>query len=172
MKVATLNNLNDFLQGIKSNFAKLKHTHELSDITDFSINAIEILKLAYPIGSVYISTSTAPPSELFGFGEWEAIKDTFLLSAGDDYTVGQTGGEAEHTLTIQEMPSHNHRLKTDIQNPAYNVTWSEWFEYTDGWTQEAGETEAPATHTTSTGGSMAHNNMPPYLVVYMWKRIA
>lgn len=172
MKVATLDNLSNFLQGIKLNFAKLEHTHTLEDITDFTTNSVELLKLVYPIGSIYISTSDVIPSELFGFGEWEQIKDMFLLSAGDNYDVGETGGEAEHTLTIQEMPSHNHRLKTDIYNPAYNVTWGEWFEYTDGWTQEAGETEAPATHTTSTGGSMAHNNMPPYLTVYMWKRIA
>ena len=123
----------------------------------------------YPIGSIYMSVNNVSPSILFD-GTWEQIKDTFLLSAGDDYAAGQTGGEAEHILTVNEMPSHNHRLKTDINNPTYNVTWSEWFEYTDGWTQEAGETESPATHTTSTGGDMPHNNMPPYLTVYMWKR--
>lgn len=133
---------------------------------------LETLKLVYPVGSIYISVSPTSPSELFGFGEWKQIKDTFLLSAGDKHTVEETGGEETHTLTISEMPSHNHRLKTDINNPKYNVTWAEWFEYTDGWTQEAGETEAPATHTTSTGGGKEHNNMPPYFTVYMWQRIS
>lgn len=92
MKVATLDNLSDFLQGVKSNFAKLKHTHILSDITDFTTSSIEVLKLVYPVGSVYISASTISPSELFGFGEWEQIKDVFLLSAGDNYNVGELGG--------------------------------------------------------------------------------
>lgn len=131
----------------------------------------EIIETIYPIGSIYMSTSPAAPSLLFG-GEWEQIQDAFLLAAGITYSGGETGGESEHTLTIDEMPSHNHKLKTDINNPDYNITWSEWFEYTDGWTQEAGETEAPATHTTLTGGGEPHNNMPPYLVVYVWKRIS
>lgn len=128
-----------------------------------------VIDTIYPVGSIYMSVSNVHPSGLFG-GTWEQIKDTFLLSAGDNYTAGETGGEAEHVLTVDEMPSHNHKLKTDINNPTYNITWSEWFEYTDGWTQEAGQTQAPATHTTSTGGDTAHNNMPPYLTVYVWKR--
>lgn len=124
----------------------------------------------YPIGSIYFSVNNINPSILFG-GSWEQIKDKFLLSAGDTYSAGSTGGESEHILTIEEMPSHNHKLKTDIDSPNYNITWPEWFEYTDGWTQEAGETEAPATHTTYEGGNQPHNNMPPYLTVYVWKRI-
>lgn len=87
------------------------------------------------------------------------------------YEVGEVGGESEHTLTIDEMPSHIHRLKTDINSPDYNITWPEWFEYTDGWTQESTETESRASQTTYTGGDKPHNNMPPYLAVYMWKRI-
>lgn len=133
---------------------------------------LEMLKLAYPVGSIYMSVSATSPSELFGFGAWEQIKDAFLLAVGNNHQVGDTGGEETHALTVDEMPSHNHKLKTDIYNPAYNITWGEWFEYTDGWTQEAGETQAPATHTTSTGGSKEHNNMPPYFTVYMWRRIS
>ena len=131
----------------------------------------DILLRAYPVGSIYMSVSSTSPEVLFG-GTWEQIKDTFLLACGDNHEAGSTGGEEAHTLTIDEMPSHNHRLKTDIDNPTWNVTWPEWFEYTDGWTQQAGETQAPATHTTVTGGGEPHNNMPPYLAVYCWKRIA
>lgn len=87
------------------------------------------------------------------------------------YEAGEVGGESEHTLTIDEMLSHIHRLKTDINSPGYNITWPKWFEYTDGWTQESTETESPASQTTYTGGDKPHNNMPPYLAVYMWKRI-
>lgn len=132
----------------------------------------DVIAAVYPVGSVYISTSSTDPATLFGFGTWQRIQDTFLLAAGSIYAAGSTGGEAEHTLTVEEMPSHNHQLKTDIDNEVWNVTWPEWFEYTDGWTQEAGETQAPATHTTKTGGGQAHNNMPPYLAVYVWERTA
>lgn len=143
----------------------------INAIDEVKVSKADLLDLIYPIGSIYITLNSASPSILFG-GTWTQIKDTFLLATGDNYNVGTTGGEAEHTLTIEEMPSHNHKLKTDINNPTYNITWPEWFEYTDGWTQQAGETQAPATHTTSVGGDIAHNNMPPYLTVYMWQRTA
>ena len=131
-----------------------------------------ILQQVYPVGSVYVSTSSVSPSTLFGFGSWEQIKDTFLLAAGETHTAGSIGGEAEHKLTIDEMPSHTHRLKTDIESPDFNMTWPEWTEYTWGWRQDESVTEAPAASTTSTGGNKSHNNMPPYLTVYMWKRIS
>ena len=143
----------------------------LNSLISSKLDISELLDMVYPIGSIYMSVNSINPAMFIG-GTWEQIKDTFLLSCGDTYTAGETGGEAEHTLTVDEMPSHNHKLKTDIDNETWNVTWPEWFEYTDGWTQQAGETEAPATHTTSTGGGTAHNNMPPYLAVYMWKRTA
>lgn len=132
---------------------------------------IDVLQAVYPVGSIYISMSSILPSVLFGFGVWEQIKDTFLLASGDIYEAGEVGGESEHILTIDEMPSHTHKLKTDINSPDYNVTWPEWFEYADGWTQKSTETESPATQTTQTGGDKPHNNMPPYLAVYMYKRI-
>jgi len=130
-----------------------------------------ILQQVYPVGSIYISTLNTSPSTLFGFGTWEQIKDTFLLAAGDTYSAGSTGGEAEHTLTIDEMPSHTHRFKTDINSPDFNISWPEWTEYVEGWKQVGNETESPASQVTYNGGGQPHNNMPPYLTVYMWKRI-
>ena len=98
--------------------------------------------LIYPIGAIYLSVSATNPAILFG-GKWEQIKDRFLLAAGDTYAIGTIGGEATHKLTIEEMPSHKHQIKTN----------------NDDWNNSA-------------GGGVAHENMPPYLTVYMWKRVA
>lgn len=68
---------------------------------------INISEVLYPVGTIYETTSSTSPSELFG-GTWSLIDDVFLLGAGNAYTVKQTGGEATHTLTKNEMPSHTH----------------------------------------------------------------
>lgn len=114
----------------------------------------------YPIGSIYTSINETNPSNLFG-GTWEQLKDRFLLGAGDIYTNGAVGGEATVTLTIEEMPAHTHTTgRTKSGGSGTNI----YVPATSG-------AESPV-ETTSTGGGAAHNNMPPYLVVYMWKRIA
>lgn len=119
----------------------------------------------YPIGSIFISTNTTNPSTYFG-GNWERIKGRFLLAADDStYKIGSTGGEATHKLTINEMPSHNHMVD-------YDQVWDG-----GGGTRALGTTDnggswASGTWVHNTGGSQAHNNMPPYLVVYIWKRIS
>jgi hypothetical protein len=148
--------------------AKATYMSNGSTVEDAVKNIFEKI---YPAGSIYISAANVNPNILFGIGEWEQIKDVFLLAAGDIYSAGSTGGEAEHTLTIDEMPKHTHRFKTDINSPDYDVTWPEWTEYTTGWTQEDNETVSPASQVTYTGGNQPHNNMPPYLTVYIWKRI-
>ena len=114
----------------------------------------------YPVGSIYMSVNNVNPSTLFG-GTWEQIKDTFLLSAGDTYAAGSTGGEAEHVLTVDEMPSHDHAMSlatTDASSANYARMGYQ------------GETRRGVTG--ATGGGLAHNNMPPYLAVYVWKRTA
>ena len=130
------------------------------------------LPMVYPVGSIYMSVNNTNPATLFGFGTWEQIKDTFLLSAGDTYTAGDTGGEATHTLTDQEMPSHNHRLL----NGYSGGTWSGGYFGQVANTGANGEKHVfydnDTSRTSSAGGGQAHNNMPPYLVVYMWKRTA
>ena len=130
----------------------------------------------YPVGSIYMSVNNTNPSTLFG-GTWEQLKDRFLLGAGDTYTAGNTGGEATHQLTKAELPaydlynaSHSHSITSTSgyngkqgNNPALN----------GGNNQGSGSISVSATIKVSSGGSnQAHNNMPPYLVVYMWKRTA
>ena len=65
------------------------------------------LNLVYPIGSIYWSSNNTNPGTLFG-GTWVQIKDRFILTAGDSYSNGATGGAATVTLTVSNMPSHTH----------------------------------------------------------------
>lgn len=125
-----------------------------------------ILEAVYPVGSIYMSVNSTSPATLFG-GTWEAIQGKFLLGAyGNTYKAGSTGGEAAHTLTENEMPSHKH----SIWFPNDGGEQSAEIGYPD--TGSKNTYYAEASKTSGTGGGAAHNNMPPYLAVYIWKRTA
>ena len=140
-----------------------------------NVSKSDILLSVYPVGSIYKSTNSMSPAELFG-GTWERIKDQFLLASGDTYTAGSTGGEAQHKLKESEMPSHCHGLLKG--DPSSNATGNPnqiqatpdlYYAWADPKTDNKYYWQS---YTGFTGGSMPHNNMPPYLTVYMWKRIA
>jgi len=120
-----------------------------------------LLDYVYPVGSIYMSANSTSPGTLFG-GTWERIQDTFLLAAGSTYAAGSTGGEATHTLTVDEMPSHMHKMSVVKDAATGNVRWRP-VSWGEGTTESATE---------RIGGGQAHNNMPPYLAVYVWKRTA
>lgn len=131
----------------------------------------DLISKLYPIGSIYLSTNQLNPSTLLGFGTWRQIKDKFLLASGDAYPAGSTGGESEHSLTIDEMPSHNHNLlrpqwysiengDLEGQNSIYGISNKVTNAYID------------YSSISNSGGNYPHNNMPPYLSVYVWERIA
>ena len=70
-------------------------------------NGVSLLNLVYPVGSIYLSSNSTNPGTLFG-GTWTQIKDRFILTAGNSYTVNSTGGAATVTLSVSNMPSHSH----------------------------------------------------------------
>jgi hypothetical protein len=121
-----------------------------------------ILARTYPIGSVYLSVNGTDPGALFG-GTWERLKDRFLLAAGDTYAAGATGGEAAHTLTVEEMPSHSHEIQYISAETGTAVAGVKGAPSANWWS---------ADYIRATGGGAAHNNMPPYIAVYVWKRTA
>ena len=125
---------------------------------------------AWPVGSIYMSMQATSPATLFG-GTWVAMEGQFLLGATTNsnlYPPLSMGGEAAHTLTELEIPPHSHvemlyftgGQDTNLYayqtyanyNPESNLAFSG--------------------HTSRTGGGMQHNNMPPYIAVYMWRRTA
>jgi hypothetical protein len=143
----------------------------------------------YPVGSYYISGNNTNPANLFG-GTWEKIEDRFLLASSSTYALGSTGGEATHTLTVAEMPSHSHSVTVTGGNHSHLTTVStRWHPGGSGgadyeWTvnnslnylghvatTESGILSMSGT-AAAVGNGVAHNNMPPYLVVNVWKRTA
>ena len=162
--------------GTGSNAARADHVHPMPSADDVGALATdgtaanssmlggktlsEIMLSIYPVGSIYISTKAINPSKLFG-GTWMQIQDRFLLGAGSKYKAGATGGESEHTLTIDEIPEHYHEYNTlsiDLGSG-----------YTSGGTYEITSSIGA---TDNTGGGKSHNNMPPFVVVYMWTRLS
>lgn len=151
----------------------------------------------FPVGSIYMSVNSTNPSTYFG-GTWVEIQGRFLLGRSSSYAAGSQGGEASHKLTSSEMPSHNH--SATINTASLTGEWQYYHASTDlikgggivgtgstgvsdGYTgttsnrRTRGKWTINASHNHSgsigsTGGNAAHNNMPPYLAVYIWKRIA
>ena len=123
-----------------------------------------------PIGSIIMGTgnnfATQAAVQAIYNGTWEQIKDVFLLAAGDNYIAGSTGGEATHTLTVNEMPKHSHNLPVDKNYGEATTTERDRINLTSGIAYITGYAS------NDTGANQPHNNMPPYLTVYMWRRIA
>lgn len=164
------------------------------------------VNLIYPVGSIYMSVNNTNPASLFG-GTWEQIKDRFLLSAGNSYANGSTGGSATHTIAVGNLPAHTHTYSNATAVQGHTLTIDEIPKHTHnlrsnqtaggpyatpvfdfnqghssndsnavlsaggGQAHSHGLTKATA-NTSSTGSGTALNTMPPYLAVYMWKRIS
>lgn len=118
-----------------------------------------LLDYIYPVGSIYMSYSHNSPASMFG-GTWVRIENAFLWGCDASGTIGTTGGEKTHTLTENEMPSHNHGATYTGIAGTKNYAW-----YTT-----AGDKVGYVA--TNVGGGAAHNNMPPYVQVAIWRRTA
>ncbi len=127
-----------------------------------------ILDNVYPVGSIYMSVNSTNPTNLFG-GTWEQIQGKFLFGMNSSYPAGSTGGEITHKLTANEMPAHAHYMASG--NGGGDGTWNPDAGYylVDSVTTDK-TTYWAQIGMNNAGGSAAHNNMPPYLSVYIWKR--
>lgn len=127
------------------------------------------IQINFPIGYIYMSTSSTNPSVYFG-GTWERIaKGKTLVGVDENDTdfnaSSKTGGEKEHTLTVDEIPSHSHAIgwsnTTNLTDPGQQgIPGQEPANRVDSW------------KTFSTGGGQPHNNMQPYFTCYIWEKTA
>lgn len=125
---------------------------------------------AYPVGSIYISTNSTSPATLFG-GQWDEIHGAFLFANSALHKAGEIGGEEEHVLTEKEIPAHYHDEYVgndggdgSVPEGYYGFTSIAYTSKNTYW--------AKGSKTSLAGGGQAHNNMPPYLSVYMWERVS
>ena len=120
----------------------------------------------YPVGAIYLSTVATSPAELFG-GTWKRLEGRFLLGCSADYPAGTAGGAAKVTLTAAQMPTHAHQFS---RIPIVSNELTTGGNYYAEKSTAVGKLVAQNTETA--GGGKAHTNMPPYLAVYAWERIA
>lgn len=144
----------------------------------------------YPVGSIYISVNNTNPSVLFG-GKWEQFSaGRVLMGAGNNaYPPGSEGGEATHTLTIHEIPEHVHPIDgkihkiSGVYNPKDNFVYESInvnTNYHEGQGTRWDGTDRyysyqwndPTSTDQNLDGNQSHNNLQPYIVVFMWKRTA
>lgn len=128
----------------------------------------ELIDKIYPVGSIYMSATLSTPAavETALGGTWEAwgagrVPVGVDTTQTEFNTVGKTGGEKTHTLTIDEMPRHQHQAGYTGSGTAQKIY---------GWYGTSGS--AMAYESLATGGSQAHNNLQPYITCYMYKRTA
>ena len=159
-------------------------TLDINGKIKYGMGASEVINLIYPVGSIYISVVSTNPGTLFGVGTWGAFgtgRTLVGLDAGQTEfdVVEETGGAKTHALSEAELAVHTH-----VQNAHDHVPYGAGATggalnmpvYTGAvLTPQELSTETIATTVATnqnTGSGTAHNNLQPYIVVYMWKRTA
>lgn len=142
-----------------------------------------VLALIYPVGCIYTETTGTNPGTTFGFGTWAAYGAGEVLvgyKSGDANfgTAGGTGGEATHTLSSTEMPSHTHGIGWNngggyLPANSTNISSVNVYGTNDySWSDRSQNGYVNLGLIQNTGGGGAHNNLQPYIVVYFWQRTA
>lgn len=125
-----------------------------------------ILLQIYPVGSIYESINNNDPNEFIG-GTWVRLgSGRMFIGAGSSYSIASEGGESDHALNGNEIPVHSHKVglaQYSTKNGIVNSS-TRGLDYS--------QDRNVYITTGSTGNSVPHENMPPYVVYYAWERTA
>lgn len=158
-----------------SDYERIKREYDLSLLEKLAqtVRQLPTVEDLWPVGSIYLSLDPTDPATRFG-GVWERIENAFLLAASAAHPAGEGGGEEQHALTHAELPRVSVRLPHVAgYNGNYGLEGCENGVVSNGDRHEGAAVPLDSAfwHRVSVGGNAAHNNMPPYLSVYMWKRV-
>ena len=151
---------------------------ETNNLLNNKLNITDLISFVYPVGSIYMSINNVSPATFIG-GTWEQIKDKFLLSAGDTYSAGDTGGSTTHSHSLSRNAGANFRKfankfiqgESTLAGVMQRESEANKYWITDGNNDYASDTlEKPGV--SLYGNTDVTTNLPPYLAVYMWKRTA
>ena len=150
---------------------KNEHRTTALDSGGTIITTGNLLGKTYPVGAIYISTSSTSPASLFG-GTWTQLKDRFLIGAGNSYAVNATGGATTHTHGAGSLYAQikNYGGGIRLHGISENPSWKDTAKIYDVNENTSNENMIGGTAVAGTSGS--GSTMPPYLAVYMWKRTA
>lgn len=182
VKTVSSDNLARFKQKCDETYAKIGDVPSIPTPTTSDngkvlgvINGAYSLLNLFPVGAYYITENATTPASLFG-GEWVQVSGKFLLgqSVQDGYLVGSEGGEKTHTLTTEEMPQHSHKPHqfTWVVSYGGNTGKNAISDMNQGNANVFNVDEDQNRYTGTAGGNQPHNNMPPYRIVYIWRRTA
>lgn len=129
----------------------------------------------YDVGDILQTLNATPPAERWPGTEWVKYEGCFLM--GEDKTyhpAGQRGGSATVTLTVEQMPTHNHYMGTDSypSHPEGSNALPVWTAYGAKVVTDTTPIYSWEVATQHAGHSAPHNNLPPYIAVYIWRRTA
>ncbi len=136
----------------------------------------------YNIGDIYITMREGNPNTIWKGTQWEQIEQgVVLLSQGSNYPLGSKGGEATHTLTVSELPKHKHHYGRPVMIWTAGNNRNEYGKDTPPVSGNIGTLGDDGgyysdrlinqcQYVNDLGGNMPHNNLPPYISVYLWKR--
>lgn len=138
-----------------------------------------VVERDHPVGSLYMSENPTSPAELYG-GTWERIEGRFIMGASDTYPEGSTGGEAEHALTESELPNVTGRFDFQSDGNSQGIVTGAYGVFSLGQMSIGGfrpnnkidESGCARQIIMSFDSNSPHNNLPPYIAVYIWRRVA
>jgi hypothetical protein len=141
----------------------------MAQFNNLTVTQKQALEIIYPIGCIYMSVLQQNPCDLFNFGEWELISDRMLVGAGDLFPIGSAGGSLQHNHGLTNayacVETSYQYLQYRFINKSFTPTWA---------VLGTSNTSTPpydASGTELGGTTDFSNTLPPFEVVYIWKRI-